>query len=225
VDIPRHDDWLQPPADTHPQREFSLVEDGRGGLAVLARGLPELAPSREAAGGAGFALTLLRAVGWLSRDDLPTRRMRNAGPTLATPEAQCSGERRFHYAVVAYAGDFLAAGVKRWSERWRTPPLVVQGVEEGHVAGGSGLFALDGEAVHVSAIKRHEDRDTLVVRLYNLGAARRAATLRFEPPLAGAWRTDLLEQRLCDLMIGGDHDVVVELGPHEIATVEVDFAG
>ena len=225
VDIPRHDDWLQPPADTHPQREFTLVEDERGGLAVLARGLPEIAPVRDAAGGAGLALTLLRAVGWLSRDDLPTRRMKNAGPTLATPDAQCRGERRFRYAVAAYAGDFLSAGVKALSERWRTPPLVVQGVEEGHIVGGSGLFSLAGRDVHLSAVKRHESRDTLVVRLYNLADARREASLRFEPAVAGAWRADLLEERLCDLMIGGQHEVLVELGPHEIATVEVEFAG
>jgi alpha-mannosidase len=223
VDIARHDDWLQLPADTYPQREFSLVEDERGGLAVLARGLPEIAPVRGSAGGAGFALTLLRAVGWLSRDDLPTRRMRNAGPTLATPDAQCLGDGRFRYAVAAYAGDFLAADVKAWSERWRTPPLVVQGVDEGHLEGGTGLFAVSGYGVHVSAIKRHEARDTLVVRLYNSTDARREAALHFEPSIAGAWRAGLLEERLCDLMIGGEHDVLVELGRHEIATVEVEF--
>ncbi len=225
VDIAPHAEWLQPPADTHPQREFSLVEDGRGGLAVLARGLPEIAPVRDAEGRAGFALTLLRAVGWLSRDDLTTRRMRNAGPTLATPDAQCPGTRRFRYALLPYAGHFLAAGVKEWSERWRTPPLVVQGVEDGHVAGGAGLFAFSGESVHVSAIKKHEARDTLVVRLCNLADARREAALHFGPPVAGAWRDGLLEDRLCDLMMAGGHDVVVELGPHEIATLEIEFAG
>jgi alpha-mannosidase len=202
-----------------------LVQDARGGLAVLARGLPEIAPVRDWEGRAGFALTLLRAVGWLSRDDLPTRRMRNAGPTLATPDAQCLGIQRFRYAVLPYAGDCLAAGVKAWSERWRTPPLVVQGVDDGHLAGGMGLFALRGDGVHVSAIKKHEQRDTLVVRLCNLAEERREATLHFEPPVAGAWRADLLEERLCDLMMAGEHEVVMELGPHEIATLEVEFAG
>jgi hypothetical protein len=225
VDIPPHPDWLQPPADTHPQREFSLVEDAGGGLAVLARGLPEIVPVRSTDGRAGFALTLLRAVGWLSRDDLATRRMRNAGPTIATPDAQCLGTQRFRYAVLPYASDFLAAGVKTWSERWRTPPLVVQGVDDGHVAGGDGLFALRGEGVYVSAIKKHEARDTLVVRLCNLAGARREAALRFGPPVVGAWRTDLLEARLCDLMTAGGHDVVVEFGPHEITTLEIEFAG
>jgi len=223
VDIPLHAEWLQPPAGTYPQQEYSLVEDARGGLAVLARGLPEIAPLRDARGGAGFAVTLLRAVGWLSRDDLVTRRCRNAGPTVATPEAQCQGVQQFHYAVLPFAGDFVAADVPGWSARYRTPPLVVQGVEDGHVAGGSGLFALTSDAVRVSAVKRHETRDTLVVRLYNLAGARREAALRFGPAVLGAWRTGLLEERLCDLMIGDAHQVVVELGAHEIGTVEVAF--
>jgi len=224
VDIPLHAEWLQPPAGTHPQQEYSLVEDAAGGLAVLARGLAEIAPLRDARGGAGFAVTLLRAVGWLSRDDLVTRRCRNAGPTIATPEAQCQGVQRFRYAVLPYAGDSLAADVPGWSARYRTPPLVVQGVEDGHVPGGSGLFALSGEGVLVSAVKRHETRDTLVVRLCNLADARREAMLRFTPTVSGAWRTDLLEERLCDLMVGDAHHVVVELGPHEIGTVEVAFS-
>jgi len=225
VDIPLHAEWLQPPAGTHPQQEYSLVEDANGGLAVLARGLPEIAPLRDASGKAGFAVTLLRAVGWLSRDDLVTRRCRNAGPTIATPEAQCQGVQRFRYAVLPYAGDFLAADVPGWSARYRTPPLVVQGVEDGHVAGGSGLFSLTGDAVRVSAVKKHETRDTLVVRLCNLAGARREAALRFGPAVLGAWHTDLLEERLGDLMVGDAHSLVVELGPHEIGTVEVAFSG
>jgi hypothetical protein len=35
-----------------------------------------------------IALTLLRCVGWLSRDDLSTRRG-HAGPYMATPGASC----------------------------------------------------------------------------------------------------------------------------------------
>jgi hypothetical protein len=63
------------------------------------------------------------------------------------------------------------------------------------------------------------------VRLCNLADARREATLRFTPAVFEAWRTDLLEERLGGLMVGDAHEVVVELGPHEIGTVEVAFAG
>jgi len=126
--------------------------------------------------------------------------------------------------VLPYAGDFLAADVPGWSARYRTPPLIVQGVEDGHVAGGSGLFALSGNGVRVSAVKKHETRDTLVVRLCNLADTRREATLHFAPAVLGAWRTDLLEERLCGLMVRDGHNLVVELGAHEIGTVEVAFS-
>jgi len=221
---PEGRDWRQPPVGTHPQQEFSLLEDARGGLAVLSRGLPEIAPTALGAGRAGLALTLLRAVGWLSRDDLETRRRTNAGPTLATPDAQCLGERRFHYAVLPYAGDFVSAGVKRWSERYRTPPLVVQGVEDQHLRGGAGLLRRTSAATAVTAVKRHEQRDTLVVRLYNLTPAPATETLVFGPRVRAAWRTDLLEERRDDLPVGGGHELQLPLGAHEIATLEVEFA-
>ncbi|GAG69611.1 unnamed protein product, partial [marine sediment metagenome] len=37
-----------------------------------------------------IALTLVRSVGWLSRGDLEYKKG-NAGPSFATPEAQCLG--------------------------------------------------------------------------------------------------------------------------------------
>jgi len=192
-------------------------------VAVLNRGLPEIAAVRGA-DGVGLALTLLRAVGWLSRDDFPTRSRRNAGPTVATPDAQCIGVRAFRYAVLPFAGDALSAGVPEWSRRYRTPPVAVQGVEDGLVRGGSGLLEVTGPAVAVSAIKKHEERDTLVVRLCNLSPASAEAALVTGPALRSAWRTDLLEERQAPLTPAGAHRLAVPLGPHEIATVELEFA-
>ena len=224
---PEAKDWLQPPSGTHPQQEFSLLDDAAGGLALLNRGLPEIAAvggGAAGAGGVGLALTLLRAVGWLSRDDFPTRSCRNAGPTVATPDAQCLGARTFRYAVLPFAGGFLGAGVPAWSRRWRTPPVAVQGVEDGLVPGGAGLLEVTGPAVAVSAIKKHEVRDTLVVRLCNLAPVAAEAVLVTGPALGAAWRTDLLEERLAPLAPAGAHCLAIPLGPHEIATVEVEFA-
>ncbi len=224
VEPPPRPDWLQPPAGTVPQQEFSLVEDGAAGLAVLSRGLPEVQASRGKDGRVTLALTLLRAVGWLSRDDFPTRRRMNAGPTIPTPDAQCRGPRAFHYAVLPYAGGWNGAAVKRASLLWRTPVLAVQGVRDLHVPGGDGgLVRAGSEAVCVTAIKKHEERDTLVVRLVNLTDSRAVETLTLGLDVAGAWRTDLLEGRLNEIPAAG-REVRVELRPHEIATVEIAFA-
>ena len=71
-------------------------------------GLPEAAALRAEDGSAVIALTLLRSVGWLSRDDL-WNRQGHAGPPLATPEAQVLGLHQFNYRIIPHDGDWLKA--------------------------------------------------------------------------------------------------------------------
>ncbi len=217
-------DWVQPPVPTRLQQEYSLVQDGQQGLALLCRGLPEIELTSDEAGEAVLNLTLLRAVGWLSRDDLSTRQFASAGPTLPTPEAQCPGQHVFRYALVAYSGDDLQAGIKSISRRYRVPPLVIQGVADQHVAGGRGLLEKSSPLTAVSAIKRHEERDTLVLRLYNLAGQEVNEKLTFEPWVIAAWYTDLLEDRIQALAPTDDNALELNLRPHEIVTLEIEFA-
>jgi len=219
------EDWVQPPADTVPQQDFSLVQDSRRGLALLNRGLPEIAALRGEDGTVTMALTLLRAVGWLSRDDFPTRRFSNAGPTLHTPGAQCPGPRIFEFALLPFQGDWLSAGVKRVSECYQAPLILRQGVADGRLAGGTpGLLEHRAAELCVSAIKRHEERDTLLVRLYNTADAGAEDTLVFGRELEGAWRSDLLERRVAALPLEGGNRLRVTLGPHRILSLELQFA-
>ncbi|MEN8152216.1 MAG: glycoside hydrolase family 38 C-terminal domain-containing protein, partial [Planctomycetota bacterium] len=222
IERPAGEDWVQPPPDTFPQQEFSLVSGKGRGLAVLSRGLPEVAAERDEAGGTTIGLTLLRAVGWLSRDDFESRRCMNAGPTIPTPGAQCRGVHRFHYAVVPYDGDRVAAGLARISDLWRHPVIGKQGVKAGLVPGGEGLFETADERTVVTAVKRHRERDTLVVRLVNPGPDPVQETLTFGRPVAAAWRTDLLESREADLPVA-DRTIGLTLAPHEIATLEIEI--
>jgi len=216
--------WVQPPPATYPQQEFSLLSDGERGLALLNRGLPEIEASRGENGEATLALTLLRCVGWLSRDDFDTRNRANAGPTLHTPEAQCIGKQEFRYAVVPFAGSHIAAGIKSLSLRYRTQVLTKQGVLDQCVPGAGGLLEKTSESTCVSAIKKHETRDTLVVRLYNLTGSTVDETLRFGVDVTEAWLTDLLENRLASLPVDDPRELVLGLGPHEITTVEIELA-
>jgi len=206
IEKPDGEGWRQPPADTYPQQDFSLMEDGVAGLAVLNQGLPEIEAMKMPDGTGGLALTLLRSVGWLSRDDFPTRNYMNAGPTIATPDAQCPGEHRFRYAVMPYKGSWVDAGIKHISQRWRTPVLMVQGVEDLSIDGGVGLVESEGERTCITAIKKHEDRDTLVVRLYNLTREKVRETVKFGREVKNAWCVNLLEER-----IDGELEVMVEV--------------
>jgi len=224
IDQPTGEGWVQPPTGTCSQQGLSLVEGGDRGLAVLNRGLPEIQATRDGARKPVLSLTLLRAVGWLSRDDFGTRRRSNAGPTLHTPEAQCHGEHRFRYAVVPFAGDCLAAGVPSLSDRFRVRLLAKQGVEDGHVVGGEGLLATTTGPASVTAVKRHDVRDTLVVRLVNLADRETEETLSFGREVRSAWRVDLLEERLEEIAAVESRSLPIALRPHEITTLEIEFA-
>jgi len=223
IDVPEGSDWVQSPPDTFPQQEFSLAQEPGRGLAIINRGLPEVAAAQDVAGRVAIQLTLLRSVGWLSRDDFPTRKFQNAGPTIPTPGAQCRGIHRFRYAVAPFGGDWVEAGIKNLSERWRHPVVVSQGVEAGLVPGGRSLVEKSGRRTSVTAIKRHRERDTLVVRFVNLTGEVVEETLTFGPEVEAAWRTDLMEARGDELAVTERRVVSLTADPHEIVTVEVAF--
>ena len=222
VEQPDGAGWAQPPPGTYPQQDFSLVEGQGRGLAVLNRGLPEIqaVEATPPASGVVLVLTLLRAVGWLSRDDFPTRNFANAGPTLATPDAQCLGRHRFRYAVVPFAGDCISADIKGMAAGWRTPVLVVQGVADNAIAGGVSFLRKASASTAISAVKQHAARDSLVVRLYNLTADPVEETLTLGQNIVGAWMVDLLEARQEELVAEGRR-LRVTVAPHRIVTVEI----
>ena len=98
--------WVERPIGTHPQRRWSRLGTARVGLVLANRGLPEIEALRTG-DGAELALTLLRCVGWLSRDDLASRPT-HVGPELPTPAAQCLGPITCHYSLTPFSGDAQA---------------------------------------------------------------------------------------------------------------------
>jgi mannosylglycerate hydrolase len=167
---PPWSEWIEAPVNTHPQKRFVDLSDGALGLAVLNRGLPEYEalPLPDGAGSA-VALTLLRCVEWLSRDDLSTRKG-HAGPALLTPEAQGIGTHVFEYALVPHPGAWEAedAAVLQEAHAYEAPlraRAVLQ--HEGTLPDSFSFVHVTPGCVLVSAVKRAEREEALVVRLVN----------------------------------------------------------
>lgn len=163
-------EWAELPVDTQPQKRFVDLSNGEYGLATLNRGLPEYevvtSPNGE---GSALALTLLRCVEWLSREDLSTRRG-HAGPMLNTPEGQGIGRHVFDYALVPHAGTWQAEDALTLRQAQEFEELMRAVVTEQHDGSLGDVWSF----VHVapaslvmSAIKRAERGDGLVVRVYN----------------------------------------------------------
>lgn len=221
LDLPSGEDWVQRPQPTKPQQDWSAIEEKGRGLALFNLGLPEIEARPDSQGRLVLLQTLLRSVGWLSRDDFQSRGHCNAGPTLATPGAQCLGEHTFNLALMPYQGNWRQAAVQRSSQAWRVPVLVRQGVEAGSLpSSGSLLQQAHPGCVEITAIKQAEDRDSVIVRLCNLLEVPLSEELSCGVELVEAWSTTLLEERIAALS-HTRHGITLDLGPCELRTVEL----
>ena len=246
VDLPKVTDWEEDPSPTKHQRTFVDISDERGGLAILNRGLPEYEARREGDGTVTLCLTLLRCVGWLSGGQLLTRR-RRAGLPLSTPGAQCPGSHIFEYAILPHEGNWEMAFQTAYN--YNAPlqalradmgegmvvselQLVQENMElirrhelpwdrSGILPDRKSLVAIEPSAFILSALKRSEGGEGLIVRGYNITDEPLEVTLRFGFPVQTAYRVRLNEERLEELELSPGGEVLLSVGKHEVVTVEV----
>lgn len=156
--------WKEKAYKTAHNSGFVDINDGEYGLALLNQGLPEYEIIPE---NTTIALTLLRCVGWLSRGDMEYKKG-NAGPSFATPEAQCLGENTFSYALIPHQGNWDDARISQKTKQYKTKVLTKQlNNQPGNLSDKYSFIELEGEHLEISAIKKHEFEDKLVVRIYN----------------------------------------------------------
>ena len=213
--------WVEQPTAERALHDLVAVEGPTRGLAVGVDGLREYAVLHD---GRTIAITLLRAVGFLSRGDLPERKG-HAGPALATPSAQCIGEGEYHYSVVPLGGDMSLARAAREIREWLSPPWNGRGDD-----GARSFYAVEGDtAVQPSALRAGPD-GAVIARLFNPSRGTASATLRFARRALDARAVDLREGELALGNTGLDvvrtaapPDVVdgavaIRLAPYEIGT-------
>ena len=191
----------EPPVSTHPM----LSHVSAGGFGVAAAGLHEYE-----AGGDTLYLTLIRAVGWLSRDDLSTRQG-DAGPMLPTPEAQCPGPFRATYSLLAEdsprraaeaAVPALAFPVHAWRGHERRPRL-----------------ELDHPAWLLDSVR--QAHGGIEVRFHSTAATPTRGPVRWHGRLSGVARARLDGTRL-EPVPTRDSVFEADLRPFEIATYLIE---
>lgn len=208
--------WPETTHREHPQQGWVSVQAGGRGLTIANRGLPEFEVLDDGQG--TVAVTLLRSVGYLSRDDLLTR-VGGAGPAQPTPDAQCQGGGRAAYAVIPHGGDWLRSGAYRLAGAYAAPLFgSVTGAHGGHLPARGGLFTLHGEhTLQLSTMKKAEERDALILRFWNVADSATEATL-VSPRMVRAVLTDLRELEVAELPVV-ENAVCLRAGPHQIVTV------
>jgi alpha-mannosidase len=179
----------QPPP-TAPMHRWVSISNGEVAATIFADGLAEY----EATPDGDVAITLLRAVGELSRPDLPER-PGNAGWPVPTPEAQSLGPFAASFAVAFHAphgapgsAESVATldGIECLADDFLTP-LAGDTLRSatGELAPAGGL-TLEGEGLAFSAAMPADEGEAIVLRCVNVTGATVTGAWRIRGPVARA---------------------------------------
>jgi mannosylglycerate hydrolase len=209
------------PPSTHPQLGFVDVNNGEIGLTIINQGLPEYEVIDDAK--RTVALTLLRSVGWLSHWDLLTRQY-PAGPHLATPEAQCLGKHRFKFSILPHAGTWLDAVVYRQAYQHNIGFGILQtDGHEGKLPKSFGFVAIEPKELVLTAVKKSEKEDYVIIRFYNIGDKTVQGKLSFGKPVKQVYLADMNEKRQMKLDVVKNKTVQLPVSKKKIITLAVQF--
>lgn len=204
--------WFEQGYTTYPQRGFAAVTDGSHGLAILNRGLPEYEVMDNAE--RTIAVTLLRCHKMFI-------------PKLKTIDStqqgsQCLGEHIFEYAVCPFNGDNIIP-VQKLASAYGLPMKVAQsGRQKGKLPLQMSFLEVTSPLI-ISAIKRAEERESIVIRLFNPSNEEVKGQIHFYQPLDSAYLLNMEEQRLNELEIDGHYSVRLHMGGKKIVTLELEM--
>ena len=215
------DGHVEKPIGTSPQKTFSCIESGGAGMALFNRGVPEIEAAAHK-GGTTLALTLVRAVGWLSREDLVSR-PDAAGPTLDAPSAQCKGPHEFEYALTSYKGKFSEAGIINQAHAYAFPAAATMtNQHKGKIKSGASLVEADNPNIVISAIETSRHKGAWTVRLYNASREEQETGLSIWTRGAKVYDVNFLERkRSKEPLRRKARRVRLSFRPSEIRTLQV----
>jgi alpha-mannosidase len=138
--------------------------------------------------------------------------------------AQSLGKNECHYAIMPHAGDWQTAGLYGEADRFVLPLETAQaGKGGGEMPKQVSFVEVCPAEIALSAMKKCDQRDSMILRLFNPTSAAVSGTIRFHRPIAEAWLTNMNEQRREQLEPNGK-SLAVPFGHKRIVTLEVILA-
>lgn len=224
---------------TQPNSGLVDICDGVEGIALLNQGVHEY---EHLMGDKGvIALTLLRANGEIVNN--------SKGDTWKVPGNQCLRSISVKMAIYLHKGDCIASEAVLISREFLNPVLsCYQPVDTTKFTGGRPavqdsaiteifyredpfadlilphdvkFFDVKGKGVVVSAVKKSEKDDSIVIRLYNSTSEESEFELTFFKSLISAVKVDMKEEALEELCFDGNTVKTVRIKPKEIYTLAV----
>ncbi len=165
--------WTSAPAPIYPMQSMVSMSSEEQGIAVFTNGIreyemPVTDPDK-------LAITLFRSVGFVGKPDLLYRPGRLSGLPDPSPDSQLLQSLNFELELFLHEGTKAEKGLTKRAKRYLTPLIYYHdgvvnrfmlNTPEITVPQSLSLFEIDSDLT-VSAIKKAEHDDQVVVRLFN----------------------------------------------------------
>ena len=185
IEIPDSTGWVEQAFGMQPLRTFAALTDDNDGFAVMPKGLFEY----EVFDDSTIALTLLRAC----RIKLAVSEEKQT--ELDDEGVQCPGRHKYEYAMCFNASDYTELPNKA-AEIFANVKCAVCGRGKGNLPLENSILSIDNKNVHVTAIKRAQDGNGIIVRLYNASESEQIITVETDKDLFKCKMTEDMEHKI-----------------------------
>jgi hypothetical protein len=204
------------PNPQYPMHRFVDISDGRTGLAVLNDGIREFEAVDDE--NRTLCITLLRA---FTAMQSPVIDQWEVYPEMKG--AQSIGQHEWRYAIFPHEGDWSQGGVFREAEKFILPIEAAQaGRGGGDLPRHCSFLRVEPAEVVLSAMKRCERRESVILRIYNPADRDVIARVITHLPVRAAWLTNMNEERRHELPVA-EKALSVEITHKKILTLEIEF--
>jgi alpha-mannosidase len=139
-------------------------------------------------------------------------------PIYPDPYAD-EGEHEFLYAVYPHPGDWRNGTVQE-AEEMHCPLTIISNAK---AEGWPSLFRFTEELLKLAALKKAEDSDAIILRLYEPHGARGKTTIETALPLQKAAIVNILEDETEELSIEDERRITLEFKPFQVVSLKLIF--
>ncbi|MFA6290403.1 MAG: glycoside hydrolase family 38 C-terminal domain-containing protein [Victivallales bacterium] len=218
------------PMPFHPQLSFADVSDGEKGMMLVNHGLYEYEVKDDEP--RSIALTLLRCLDRIYGGAFSTCE------EIWIPEAQCLGEQVFNYSIIPHSGTWIDA--YRDAKEYLHPmkAVIERPLEEESLTNyrppenvpplpaRNAFIEIGSGNISLSAVKKHESRESLVIRVFNLTDRTVSSHVKLNVPqgkIVRAFAVNLNEERIRKVTVVNGNKIEFKLKKKEIMTLEMEI--
>ncbi|PKY21567.1 hypothetical protein RhiirB3_409571 [Rhizophagus irregularis] len=140
------------------------------------------------------------------------------------PDAHCDiGTHKFKYAILPHACSFLESNVVREAYQFNVPLIIRTTSKEIAQAYDTKSYFTISNAPNVilDTVKRAEDSDEIILRLYEAYGGHAKATLTSTLPLEHIYETNILEDNTCLVNYHHQDGAIISFKPFQVITLKV----